>query len=356
MSFNRYISLLCFTVFASCFSGYSLHAQSCPPNIDFENGDFSGWTCYTGSVASVNNNNVITFNYSGGPVSGRHTMFNALSGGGSDPYGGFPVNCPNGSGHSIMLGNNSAGREAEGVSYDFTIPAGANTYNLIYNYAVVFQDPGHRESEQPRLDLLVRNLTDGYPVTCSSFSFFANGSPLPGFQLSSNPGGNTPVWYKSWTAVSINLNNLAGKTIRLFFKTADCTFRIHFGYAYIDVNSGCSDRFEGADFCPDDNFVSVNAPYGYQNYTWYNTDFTQVLGNTQTLTLQPPPVAGTRVAVVVVPYSGYGCLDTLYTYLYDTLTYKANAGPNKIRVITVLCRSVCHQRLAGFITGLHPRV
>ena len=329
MSFNRYISLLCFTVFTTCLGGHTLYAQNCPPNIDFENGNFDGWTCYTGSVASVNNNNVITFNYSGGPVSGRHTMFNALSGGGSDPYGGFPVNCPNGSGHSIMLGNNSAGREAEGVSYDFTIPAGANTYNLIYNYAVVFQDPGHRESEQPRLDLLVRNLTDGYPVTCSSFSFFANGSPLPGFQLSPNPGGNTPVWYKSWTAVSINLNNLAGKTIRLFFKTADCTFRIHFGYAYIDVNTGCSDRFEGADFCPDDNFVKVNAPYGYQTYTWFNTDFTQVLGNTQTLTLQPPPAAGTRVAVVVVPYSGYGCLDTLYTYLYDTLTYKANAGPNK---------------------------
>jgi len=72
-------------------------------------------------------------------------MYSAIGGGGIDPYGGFPVNCPNGSGHSIRLGNNSAGREAEGVSYDFTIPAGANTYNLIYNYAVVFPDPGHHE-------------------------------------------------------------------------------------------------------------------------------------------------------------------------------------------------------------------
>ena len=150
-----------------------------------------------------------------------------------------------------------------------------------------------------------------------------------GFQLSQNPGGNTPVWYKSWTAVSINLDNLAGKSIRLFFKTADCTFRIHFGYAYIDVNSECSDRFEGADFCPDDAFVSVNAPYGYESYTWFNSNFTQVLGNAQTLTIAPPPAAGTQVAVVVVPYSGYGCLDTLYTYLYDTLNYKANAGVNK---------------------------
>ena len=329
MLLKRYISLLLIVGTCSCAPTSVLFAQ-CPPNIDFENGNFNNWICYTGNVASVDNTNVITFTNSGGPVAGRHTMLSALSGGGTDPYGGFPVNCPNGSGHSIMLGNNSAGREAEGVSYDFTIPANANTYNLIYNYAVVFQDPGHLESEQPRLELLVQNLSDGYPITCSSFSFFANGSPLPGFQLSPNPGGNTPVWYKSWTAVSINLDNLAGKTIRLFFKTADCTFRIHFGYAYIDVNSECSDRFEGADFCPDDNFVRVNAPYGYQTYTWWNPSFTQVLGNAQTLTLQPPPAAGTQVAVVVVPYNGYGCIDTLYTTLYDTLTYKANAGPDKI--------------------------
>jgi len=330
MLFNRYTYLLCFTVFITCWSGFAASAQNCPSNIDFENGNFNGWTCYTGNVASIDDRNVIVFNYSGGPVSGRHTMNNSLSSAGvTDPYGGFPVMCPNGSSHSIRLGNNSAGREAEGVSYDFTIPAGANTYNLIYNYAVVFQDPGHLESEQPRLDLLVQNLTDGYAINCSSFSFFANGSPLPGFQLSPNPGGNTPVWYKNWTAVSINLDNLAGKRIRLIFKTADCTFRIHFGYAYIDVNSECSDRFEGADFCPDDAFVRLNAPYGYQSYTWYNNNFTQVLGTSQTLTLTPPPAAGTQVAVVVIPYSGYGCLDTLYTYLYDTLNYKANAGENK---------------------------
>jgi gliding motility-associated-like protein len=322
MPVYRYILVL-------LFGGTSqvLQAQ-CPPNIDFEYGNFQNWTCYTGSVASVDGQNVITFDYQGIPVFNRHTVY-ANPNAGIDEYGGFPKVCPNGSGFSVKLGNNTAGREAEGISYDFTIPANANTYNLIYNYAVVFQDPGHHVSEQPRLDLLVQNLSDGYPIMCSSFSFFANGSPLPGFQLSPNPGGNTPVWYKSWTAVSINLDNLAGKTIRLLFKTADCTFRVHFGYAYIDVNTECSDRFEGADFCPDDNFVSVNAPYGYQSYTWYNNNFTQVLGTSQTLTLQPPPAAGTQVAVVVVPYSGYGCLDTLYTYLHDTLSYQANAGPDK---------------------------
>ncbi|HMD00248.1 MAG TPA: PKD domain-containing protein, partial [Ferruginibacter sp.] len=139
-----------------------------------------------------------------------------------------------------------------------------------------------------------------------------------------------PVWYKKWTAVSINLDNLAGKQIRLFFKTADCTFRRHFGYAYIDVNTECSDKFVGANFCPDDTAVNVIAPYGYESYTWYNISFSQVLGNQQTLTLAPPPPTGTSLAVVLVPYNGYGCIDTLYTELTDTLHMTANAGVDKV--------------------------
>ncbi len=330
MPVYRYISQLLLTGSLICALNFSANAQSCPPNIDFENGDFTGWTCYTGSVASVSGTNVITLSPSGGPVYNRHTMYSANPGDGLDEYGDFPRNCPNGSGHSIRLGNNEAGTQAEGVSYDFTIPAGANVYNLIYNYAVVFQDPAHQPSEQPRMEIEITNVTDNTVISCSSFTFFPIGSALPGFELSSNPGGSTPVWFKRWTAVSINLDGNAGKTIRLFFKTADCTFKRHFGYAYIDVNTECSDKFVGANFCHDDTAVHVTAPYGYESYTWYNTTFTQVLGNAQTLTFSPPPPAGTTVAVVLVPYNGYGCLDTLYTQLTDTLTLQANAGPNLV--------------------------
>ena len=321
---------LLFTSLLVCQVNFYTRAQNCPPNIDFEFGNFAGWNCYTGSVASVNNENVITFNYTGGPVSNRQTMFSSNPGGNFDPYGLFPVNCPNGSGYSIQLGNDIAGTQAEGVSYDFVIPATANIYNLIYNYAVVFQDPGHLPSEQPRLDIEIMNTTSNQLINCSSFSFYAVDSPLPGFELSQYPGGNTPVWFKRWTAVSINLDGLAGQSIRLFFKTADCTFRRHFGYAYVDVNTECSDNFVGANFCPDDTAVSVTAPYGYQTYAWYNSDFTLLLGTNQTLTFTPPPAAGTSVAVVLTPYEGYGCADTLYTTLTDTLSYQANAGPNLV--------------------------
>jgi gliding motility-associated-like protein len=318
------LSLACIVTWLGCFTAC---AQSCPPNIDFETGTFDNWTCYIGNVAAVNNQNVISLTPSNGPVAGRHTMYSSASPS-VDPYCGFPVNCPNGSGHSIKLGNDLGGGEAEGISYTFTIPANQNVYSLIYHYAVVFQDPNHLEFQQPRMEIEITNVTDNSLISCSSFAFHPYGTPLPGFKLTPQPVDNTPVWYKEWSAVSINLNGNAGKTIKLFFKTADCTFRRHFGYAYIDVNSECSGTFTGATYCPGDTAVSVIAPYGYQSYTWYDSLLQRVLGSTQTLTLKPPPLSGTTLAVKLEPYNGYGCSQTLYTRLVDTLTVTAHAGPD----------------------------
>lgn len=223
------------------------------------------------------------------------------------------------------------GGQAEGISYEFTIPSERNTYSLIYYYAVVFQDPNHESYQQPRMVVEITNVTDGTLISCSSVTFVPFGSVLPGFFISNISGDDgTPVWCKNWSAVTINLNNHAGKTIKLLFKTADCTFRRHFGYAYIDVNSECSDEFVGANYCPDDTAVNVVGPYGYQNYTWFNNSFTQVLGTEQTLTLMPPPPIGTLIALQVVPYSGYGCTDTLYARLMNTLSARADAGKDTL--------------------------
>lgn len=312
-------------------------SQSCPANLDFETGTFNGWKCYIGGTAAVNGQNVLTL-YETGPITGRHTMFTVSYPGETDPYGDFPVNCPNGSGHSIRLGNDQPGTEAEGVSYEFTIPANRNEYTLIYNYAVVFEDPSHEHFQQPRMEIEITNVSDGDIIDCSSFAFIPVGSGLPGFFQSPVVISNAPIWCKDWTAVSVNLDRLAGKKIRLFFKTADCTFRRHFGYAYIDVNSECSGEFTGAAYCPDDTAIVVNAPFGYESYRWFNNTFTQVLGNQQTIRFAPPPPAGTQIAVELTPYDGYGCLDTLYANLIDTLTTVANAGKD-----TVSCNNTAVQ-------------
>ncbi len=301
----------------------STGAQNCPANIDFERGNFDGWTCYTGVTSAVGSTNVISLLPTRGPINGRHSMigtnFNEV-----DRYGGFPVNCPNGSGHSVKLGSTEAGGQAEGMSYEFNIPAGDNTYSLTYYYAVVFQAPHHQPNEQPRMEIEITNVTDNSTISCASFSYIAVGSSIPGFKVS-NLSDSVDVLYKSWSAVSVDLSGNAGKHIRLFFKTADCTFRRHFGYAYIDVNTECIANFVGATYCKDDTLVNIVAPFGYQNYTWYDNDISRVLGTEQILTI-PPPVPGTMVAVKLEPYDGYGCTKILFSRLIDTLTVTADAG------------------------------
>ncbi|MCW3110887.1 MAG: gliding motility-associated C-terminal protein [Segetibacter sp.] len=317
------LPLLLFKVFLIFFC-YTGSGQSCPYNIDFETGNFNGWTCYIGTTQAVGGQNQISLYPSGGAVYGHHTMYSANSGE-LDPFGGFPVNCPNGSGHSIRLGSTQAGGQAEGVSYEFTIPPDQNSYTLMYNYAVVFQSPNHRQFEQPRMEIEITNVTDNTTISCASYSFIAVGSSLPGFMVS-NSTDTTTVLYKDWTPVSVDLSGNAGKTIRLFFKTADCTFRRHFGYAYIDVNSECSGNFVGATFCPDDTEINVTAPYGYSGYAWYDSSLTNLLGTQQMLTLSPPPASGTTLAVKLEPYYGYGCENTMFTKLKDSLKVTANAG------------------------------
>jgi gliding motility-associated-like protein len=312
---------------AFIFFSFSTQAQNCPVNIDFEKGDFSGWTCYTGVTSAVGNTNVISLTPSNGPVYNSHTMYSASSNT-IDRYGGFPVNCPNGSGHSVKLGNTQGGGQAEGMSYEFTIPENENAYSLTYYYAVVFQSPQHRENEQPRMETEITNVTDNTVISCASFSFIAVGTTIPGFKIS-NLSDSINVLYKNWSAVSVDLSGNAGKRIRLFFKTADCTFRRHFGYAYIDVNTECSANLIGATYCPDDTLVNIVAPYGYQRYTWYDSALTNIIDSQQTLSI-PPPVSGTTLAVKLEPYAGYGCPRTMFTRITDSLTITADAGRDAV--------------------------
>jgi gliding motility-associated-like protein len=326
---RKFLLLLIITIVAN-----NIVFAQCPPNIDFESGNFSGWQLWTGTTYVSNFKNVIDFgpNPVPAPVAGRHTMLSSFPGNGLDPFGQFPQNCPNGSGHSIKLGNQSGGHEAEGASYTFTIPAGQDQYNIIYHYAVVFQGPQHETYEQPRLVIEVMNLTDNVKITCSSFEFFKDiNNTLPGFFLSTNNPTGTAVWCKNWSANSIKLDGMAGKTIRIFFKSADCTFTAHFGYAYVDVNTECSSSFVGASYCPDDTAIAVTAPFGYETYAWWNiNDPSTILATTQTIIFNPPPPAGTTLQVGVTPYAGYGCNDILTSVLLDTLSVFANAGTDKL--------------------------
>jgi gliding motility-associated-like protein len=297
--------------------------NECPANIGFEYGSFQNWQCDTGSTAVANNTNVIKVIPSP-PISGRHTLIPRSAATATDPYGKFPINPPDGSNYALKLGNDVNGAQAERVSYRFTVPANAANASLTYRYAVVFQDPGHAQNEQPRFIARMLDVQTNTYLPCASNEYIATAS-LPGFQPSSV---DASVKYKTWSSVFINLGPYAGKTLELEFTTADCTRGAHWGYAYIDV--GDCNVSASAEYLCKVNTASFTGPPGFQQYQWYNDNFTTLLGNGETLVLNPAPVIHT-LHVIVIPYNGFGCSDTLDASIYPILP-EAKAGPD-----TVIC-------------------
>lgn len=277
-------------------------AQSglCPPNLDFEMGDFTNWVCRTGSV--LNGNVVWTRT---GQVNNRHTIISRATAG-VDPWAGFSQIAPNGSGYSVRLGNDITGGEMESISYTYSIPPGVAVFSILYQFAVVLEDPGHAPKDQPRFVARVIDVATNNPIPCVDFDFISSSS-IPGFI---NRGR---VVYKDWTPVTLNLSGYAGKTIRLEFITNDCVPGGHFGYAYIDVSSACLGAIGGTVICNGDTSITLTAPNGFQSYAWYTSSaFTKIIDTTQKLILTPLPTVGTVIPVIVTPYPGYGCVDTLY--------------------------------------------
>jgi gliding motility-associated-like protein len=281
-------------------------AQYCPPNVDFEEGSFNKWQCFIGAAVANGNTNSIILTPSN-PSTSRHELISSATA--KDFYGQFPQRCPYGGNYSVKLGNNSVAAEAEGISYTFQVPANIDTFSFTYFYAVVLENPEHDPHEQPRFFVTAYDVQTGALINCASYDYVSTGG-LPGFKVSPV---NSDVLYKEWSPATIQFAGMANKTVRLEFKTADCTRGGHFGYAYLDVGSNCSNMLATAPYCIETNSLILNAPFGFQSYVWYNEDFTQVIGNTQSVTLSPPPANNTTFNVDVIPYPGYGCRDTVIT-------------------------------------------
>ncbi|CAN5312512.1 hypothetical protein BH09BAC6_BH09BAC6_28640 [soil metagenome] len=279
---------------------------SAQPNIGFEDGTFNNWQCYIGTFGGT-----IILSPSP-PTFDRHTIIGPESAKLLDFYGGFPILCPNGSKYSIRLGNSKPGAEAERITYTFTVPDNG-AHSIIFNYAVVLENPAHSPIQQPKFTAKVYDVTDDRYIDCPSFDFVASSS-LPGFKLSAAPGARgASIYYKDWSTAIIDLHAYHGKTVRLEFTTNDCSLGGHFGYSYLDLNEITSSPITGSTYCNGQQSVTLHGPDGFAGYSWYNADLSQQLGQGQSFTISPPPADLTSYALRVTPYSGLGCVDTLYT-------------------------------------------
>ncbi|HNB33720.1 MAG TPA: hypothetical protein PLJ79_07865, partial [Bacteroidia bacterium] len=168
---------------------YGQQASSCT-NLDFELGNFVGWTGKTGSCCPISM-------FSNGIVTGQHTI---MSGAGFDPHSNnqIPVVAPGGT-YSARLGNDQAGSQAEQLSYSFQVTP--QTELFIYRYAVVLEDPVHDPIEQPRFEIRVFDQA-GNPIGCGTYNV-VSGAGIPGFQTWFDPNIGSDIHFKTWTTVGI---------------------------------------------------------------------------------------------------------------------------------------------------------
>ena len=278
------------------------------PNIGFENGTFVNWQCYIGKIDPAG----VVQVYPSAPTYNRQVLFGKESAGVLDPFGNFPVLCPNGSKYSMRLGSTDTSSEAERITYTFTVPNGS-AYSILFDYAVVLENPSHLPYQQPKFTAQVYDVTDGKYIDCPSFDFVAS-SDLPGFKLSSVQGARAAAIYcKDWSTATIDLRGYLGKTIRLEFTANDCTLGGHFGYAYLDLNENIGSPVTGNTYCEGQQSITLFAPNGFAAYYWYNADLSKQIGFGQSLRLSPPPPDNTTYALKILPYPELGCVDTVYT-------------------------------------------
>jgi hypothetical protein len=281
--------LLASTSFAQC------------PNIGFESNNFSGWIGSRGFCCPITM-------FATGIVANRHTI---TTGNGTDinTCNVVPIVAP-GSIHSARLGNDDVGSEAEGLSYTFTVTP---TSNLIsYQYAVVFEDPGHTPAEQPRFEASIVR-ANGTIVSCTRFTATA-ASNLPGFQSCSRfdtQGQQIFVRYKNWSTVAADVSAYMGQTLTLKFQTGDCSQGGHFGYAYVDAS--CGPLQLAIDYCVNDMYAVVTAPTGFFTYLWSTGETTQ--------TIYVNPLQVSNVTCVITTVSG--CTSVVSVPIVPTVSLPA---------------------------------
>ncbi len=322
---------------------YKNKVDTCPPNINFERGNLLNWESNTGKVQiSPGPKNLVTWDKPSwstnvGMPFRQEIIDRNIASPALDPWGNFPVNPPFGGGrYSIRLGsdqndltppNTLPNALADGIRYKITVPVNnSQNFGIIFSYAVVFENPNHplnihTYEQQPRFIARLYG-EGGDTVSCANFTFVASDS-LPGFGISSKvkidsslgrfPGGINfaLVKFKPWSSVFVNLSKYPGKTIYLEFVTTDCTLRGHFGYAYVDVLE-CSLPISAEVSCSGSNNVTLIAPPGFKEYTWWNEDYTKQLGVGDTVRAIGI-VENQKVHVSMIPFDSYGCRDTLTT-------------------------------------------
>lgn len=277
-------------------------------NLSFEMLNFTNWTGYTWAKGQPGI--VVSMPKVEGIVSGRQTIVTQQ---GYDPIveNNQLKRIPDGFSQSVKLGTTNFGDGGLRQNLIYTLDVSEENAFVIYHFAVVLQDPYdeyHAVEDEPRFTVSVSDEGGNSIKSCYNYDVHATEATIKGFRsFMYNTGyGVTPVYWRDWTAVGMDLTQFIGQKITLEFMSANCTRRGHFGYAYFVVE--CMPMQINMEFCAADNQARLYAPNGFEKYLWIENGV--AIGNAQTLTIENPIEGQTYQCELT---SETGCVATVST-------------------------------------------
>ncbi len=292
---------------------------TCPPacnNLDFENGNLSGWTaCYAVNNSSSSTDFSTTTYTCSGPLGTvtksaydpNTTSYQVaiMSGSGVDPIAGgaIPIVSPTGGKYSARIGDSTGTNYGVAeLSNQFTVSASAPILTL--QCAVVLENPNHTFIQQPWFQIQVLDQSGNAISSCGQY-FVVSGKGNSGFHSVYYALDGDSVYYRPWTTIYVPLYKYVGQCVTVIFKAADCAAGGHFGYAYVDASCGNSGIIASAPaYCGQSN-MTLTAPLGLSSYSWSGPS---IVGpkNQQTIT-----ISGGGAYKVIASGTSPGCIDTL---------------------------------------------
>ena len=237
-------------------------------NMDFESGDFTGWTLTRGDVNGGSPYSFVN------EVPQAPGTYHTITGAGTDPVTGISTVNPDGGTFSVRLGDGpGVGARAAKMSQTFLVDASNSIFT--YSYAVIFQSPvGHALNQQPYFAVRVFD-EFGNNVSCGQYSVIADEASAADYQSVVN--GMTTTLYKDWETVFANLTPYIGQNVTVEFSTGDCSLSGHYGYAYVDASCMTGDIMASNSLvCTGDSAV-LDAPDGADSYIWNTGDTTEAI-------------------------------------------------------------------------------
>ncbi len=249
---NTLLSLFFFAFFISKLHAYTV-SPTCP---DFTDINASYVEAFYGNTGNPFTNS--------GVVLGRHTEITTQ---GTDPNTGNALQLlPAGESKVIRLGNDQVGAQAEALTYHFIVDK--DNPILLVKFAVIMEDPNHDFSSQPRFIMRIMDKNGKLIEACSEYDVTA-GAGIPGFQTINKI---TPIHWRDWTNVGLDMSAFAGQEVQVQFTTYDCAGGAHYGYAYFTAK--CASNKLQINACTGNNFT-LEAPADFSSYLWDNGDKTR---------------------------------------------------------------------------------